>query len=102
MKLSSAFIGTSVAMLIGVSTASAQVKVGVFGPMTGDAAAYGQSLKEGVEIAVKEVNAAGGVLGKKIEIIYGDDTGKPEQAVNVAMRLATRDEVTVMLGSISS
>jgi branched-chain amino acid transport system substrate-binding protein len=102
MKLGSALIGTALGALLSVSPASAQIKIGVFGPFTGDAAAYGQSLREGVEIAVKEQNAAGGVLGQKIEIIYADDAGKPEQAVNSALRLATKDGVLVMLGSISS
>lgn len=102
MKLNTVFIGTALAALISASPVSAQIKIGVFGPMTGDAAAYGQSLREGVEIAAKEQNAAGGVLGQKIEIVYGDDAGKPEQAANVAMRLATKDQVLVMLGSISS
>lgn len=91
-----------VALLFMVSPGSAQIKIGVFGPMTGDAAAYGQSMREGVEIAVKEQNAKGGVLGQQIVVVYGDDAGKPEQAVNVAKRLATRDEVLVLLGSISS
>lgn len=80
----------------------ADIKIGVFGPMSGDAAGYGQSLREGVELAVKAKNEAGGVLGEQIEIVYGDDAGKPEQAVSVAKRLATSDEVLVMLGSVSS
>src|SRR5262245_48161959 len=92
----------AVALLFAVAPGSAQIKIGVFGPMTGDAAAYGQSMREGVEIAVKEQNAKGGVLGQQIVVVYGDDAGKPEQAVNVAKRLATRDEVLVLLGSISS
>jgi branched-chain amino acid transport system substrate-binding protein len=84
-------------------TASADpVKIGVFGPMTGDAAAMGQSLRESVDLAVKEKNAAGGLLGDKIEIVYADDSGKPEEAVNVAKRLISRDEVLLTLGSISS
>jgi branched-chain amino acid transport system substrate-binding protein len=102
MKLSTVFIGTILAALLAASPASAQIKIGVFGPMTGDAATYGLSLKEGVEIALKERNAAGGVLGQKIEVVYGDDTGKPEQAVSVATDLATKDKVLIMLGSISS
>jgi branched-chain amino acid transport system substrate-binding protein len=92
----------AVAVLLEPCPAVAQIKIGVFGPMTGDAAAYGQSMREGVEIAVKEQNAKGGVLGQQIAVVYGDDTGKPEQAVSVAKRLATRDEVLVLLGSISS
>jgi len=105
MKLplsSSLMILGILAVLLGPCPASAQIKLGVFGPMTGDAAAYGQSMREAVEIAVKEQNAKGGVLGQQIAVLYGDDNGKPEQAVSVAKRLATRDEVLVLLGSISS
>jgi branched-chain amino acid transport system substrate-binding protein len=92
----------SVMMLTGLSVAWADIKIGVFGPMTGDAAGYGQSLREVVDLVVKEKNAAGGVIGQKLVPIYGDDAGKPEQAVSVAKRLTTSDEVLVMLGSISS
>lgn len=86
----------------GLGAARADVKIGVFGPMTGDAAGYGQSLREAVDLAVKEKNAAGGLLGQKISPIYGDDAGKPEQAVSVAKRLTGSDEVVILLGSISS
>ena len=89
-------------ILAGASTARADIKIGVFGPMTGDAAGYGQSLREAVDLVVKERNAAGGLLGQKIDVIYGDDAGKPEQAVSVAKRLTASDEVLIMLGSISS
>src|SRR5215207_1542633 len=95
-------LAASAAMLMGFATARADIKIGAFGPMTGDAAGYGQSLREVVDLVVKEKNAAGGVLGQKIVVIYGDDAGKPEQAVNVAKRLTTGDEVLIMLGSISS
>ncbi len=78
------------------------IKVGVFGPMTGDAAAMGASEKEAVELAVKEKNDAGGIRGKKIEVVYGDDAGKPEEAINVAKRLISRDGVLITIGSISS
>jgi branched-chain amino acid transport system substrate-binding protein len=95
-------LGAVAMMLAGVGTAAADVKIGVFGPMTGDAAGYGQSLREAVELMTKERNAAGGLLGQKITPIYGDDAGKPEQAVSVAKRLTASDEVLIMLGSISS
>ncbi|MGZ3361032.1 MAG: ABC transporter substrate-binding protein [Xanthobacteraceae bacterium] len=78
------------------------IKIGVFGPLTGDAAAMGSSEKEAVELAVKEKNDAGGIRGKKVEVVYGDDAGKPEEAVNVAKRLISRDEVLITIGSISS
>src|SRR5882757_10880148 len=84
-------------------TASAQtLKIGVFGPLSGDAAAMGQSEREAVEFAIAEKNAAGGIRGKKVEAIYADDAGKPEEAVNVIKRLISRDEVLINMGSISS
>jgi branched-chain amino acid transport system substrate-binding protein len=92
----------SAMLLAAENVARADIKIGVFGPMTGDAAGYGQSLREVVDLVVKEKNAAGGVLGQKLVPIYGDDAGKPEQAVSVAKRLTSSDEVLVMLGSISS
>src|SRR5882762_3810501 len=95
----------ALALLILAATAqvaSAQIKIGVFGPLSGDNAATGQSEKEGVELAIKEKNDAGGIRGKKVEAIYGDDAGKPEEAVNVAKRLISRDEVLITIGSISS
>src|SRR5215472_2195512 len=56
-------LGAAALILVGASTAHADIKIGVFGPMTGDAAGYGQSLRETVELVVKERNAAGGLLG---------------------------------------
>ena len=100
--LSRILFATTIALLSATAPGEAQIKLGAFGPMTGDAAAYGQSLREGVEIAVKEQNAKGGVLGQQIAVIYGDDAGKPEQAVNVVKRLVNSDQVLVLLGSISS
>ena len=98
----STLVAAAIGTALGVGAARADVKIGVFGPMTGDAAGYGQSLREAVDLVVNETNAAGGVLGQKIVIVYGDDAGKPEQAVSVAKRLTTSDQVLIMLGSISS
>jgi len=94
------------AALVAAGTAQAAfadtVKIGVFGPLTGDAAAMGQSEKDAVELAVKDKNAAGGLLGEQVEIIYADDAGKPEEAVNAVKRLVSRDGVLIAIGSISS
>ena len=68
----------------------------------GDSAAYGKSQRDGIDFAIKQKNAAGGVLGQKIVAIYGDDAGRPEQAVSVAKRLTSSDQVLVLLGSVSS
>ena len=92
------------ALLVGTAAVQAAdtIKIGVFGPLSGDAAAMGQSERDSVEIAVKDRNDAGGIRGKKIEIVYGDDAGKPEEAVNVAKRLISRDGVLMLIGSMSS
>src|SRR3984957_22343 len=78
------------------------IKIGVFGPMTGDAAANGTSEKDAVNLAVQEKNDAGGIRGEKIEPVFADDGGKPEEAVNAVKRLISRDEVLINIGSISS
>ena len=63
---------------------------------------HGASERQAVDLAINEKNAAGGIRGKQIEAIYADDAGKPEEAVNVAKRLTARDNVVIMIGSISS
>jgi len=78
------------------------VKIGAFGPMSGNAAAQGGSIREAVEMVANLKNAAGGVLGRQIEIVIGDDAGKPEEAAVVARRFATRDDVVLAIGSVSS
>lgn len=93
----------AVACLAGGHPAAQEtIKIGVFGPMTGGAAGYGQSEREAIDLAVEELNAGGGLLGKKIEVLYGDDAGKPEQAVSIVKRFITADKVTLIIGGISS
>jgi branched-chain amino acid transport system substrate-binding protein len=99
--------GMSTAAFVGLSPAGwaqsrGPVKIGAFGPMSGNAAAQGQSEREGVEMAVNIKNSAGGLLGRPIEIVIGDDGGRPEEAAVVARRFATRDQVTLAIGSVSS
>jgi len=61
-----------------------EIVVGVAGPMTGELAAFGEQLRRGSEMAVKDINAQGGVLGKQIKLAVGDDQCDPKQAVQVA------------------
>jgi branched-chain amino acid transport system substrate-binding protein len=65
-------------------TASAQIKLGVAGPITGGSAAFGAQLKNGVEQAVADINAAGGILGQRIVLSTGDDRADPKEGVSVA------------------
>ncbi|MEA4892129.1 MAG: ABC transporter substrate-binding protein [Peptococcaceae bacterium] len=78
------------------------VKIGVNFELTGDLASYGQSKLNGVKIALEEINAAGGVLGKQIELVEYDNKGDNAEAVNLATRLMGEDKVPVMMGPVTS
>ncbi len=69
-------------------TATAQVKFGVGGPITGPSAATGAQMKNGVDQAATDTNASGGILGQKIAVSYGDDVSDPKQGVSVANNFA--------------
>ena len=87
-----------------VSPAAAQetIKIGFFAPITGPVAADGTSAKQAVELGLKEVNAAGGIMGKKIELIVYDDRLNPQEAVAIANKLIEKDRVVgVVSGSYS-
>jgi len=84
-----------------VGSAQAQVKFGVAGPLTGGSAAFGAQLKQGVEQAVEDINAAGGILGQKIELEVGDDRGDPKEGVSVANKFAA-DGVKFVIGHFNS
>ncbi|MEP7212965.1 MAG: ABC transporter substrate-binding protein [Acidobacteriota bacterium] len=78
------------------------IKVGVYADLTGQTSSFGQSTKNGVELAVEEINAAGGVNGKKIELIVEDDQGRPEQAKTVVSKLISQDKVQAIIGEVAS
>jgi branched-chain amino acid transport system substrate-binding protein len=95
-------IGTvSAAALLVAGAAHAQVKLGIGGPITGGSAAFGQQLKMGAEQAVADINAAGGVLGKKVSIAIGDDVSDPKQGISVANKFVG-DGVTWVVGHFNS
>lgn len=85
------------------STASGDtIKVGVYGDLTGQTSSFGQSTKNGIQLAVDEINAAGGVNGKKIQLVVEDDQGRPEQAKTVVSKLISTDKVQAVLGEVAS
>lgn len=81
--------------------ASAQVKIAVAGPLTGANAAFGAQLKNGAEQAAADLNAAGGILGQKIELTFGDDVADPKQGVSVANKFVG-DGVKFVIGHFNS
>jgi branched-chain amino acid transport system substrate-binding protein len=88
-------------IVVGAGTATAQVKVGVAGPITGGSAAFGAQLQKGAEQAVKDINAAGGLLGQKIDLIIGDDRADPKEGVSVANKFVG-DGVKFVIGHFNS
>src|SRR5580698_6523695 len=81
--------------------ANAQIKLGVAGPITGANAAFGAQLTNGVQMAVEDINAAGGILGQKIEVEQGDDVSDPKQGVSVANKFVG-DGVKFVIGHFNS
>ncbi len=78
------------------------IRVGVFADLSGTTASFGQSTKNGIELAVEEINNSGGVLGKKIQLFVEDDQGRPEQAKTVVSKLINQDKVQAVLGEVAS
>ena len=78
------------------------IAVGEFGSMTGTTAAFGTSTDKGVQLAIDEINAAGGVLGKKIKIYLEDDQSKPDEVPAVVSKLITQNKVVALLGEVAS
>lgn len=78
------------------------IKVGVYGDLTGQTSSFGQSTKNGIELAVEEINKAGGINGKKVTLVVEDDQGRPEQAKTVISKLINQDKVQAVLGEVAS
>lgn len=82
---------TALAVLIAglpIGASEAKITIGVGGPMTGPEAVLGDELKAGVQQAVEDINAAGGILGETVVLTYGDDRADPKEGVSVANRFA--------------
>jgi len=79
-----------------------EVLLGEVGSLTGAQAAFGISSRNGFDMALQEINAAGGVKGKKLVVRVYDSQGRPEDAAQAATRLITRDKVVLILGEVSS
>lgn len=88
---------------VGCSKADSDtIKIGGVFPLSGPVAVYGIEAKNGIELAIEEINAAGGVNGKMLELVGEDDEGSPEKSVNVYKKLVTKDKVEYIIGSLTS
>jgi branched-chain amino acid transport system substrate-binding protein len=83
--------------------ANGDIVIGMYGSLTGDGASFGQSSKDGTQLAVDEINDAGGLLnGRKFKLLIEDDQSKPEEAASAVTKLITQDKVVAVLGEVAS
>lgn len=96
---------TAVASMLvaaGMAYAADTIKVGLSGPYTGGSSSMGVSMRDGVRLAVSEINKAGGVLGKQIQLVERDDEAKNERGVQIAQELINKEQVVATLGFINT
>jgi branched-chain amino acid transport system substrate-binding protein len=89
-------------LLVGSVAAQEPIKIGVTQPLTGAFAASGNYVAQGAKMAEDHINAAGGVLGRKIQLVIEDNKSNPTEAVATAEKLIGKDKVPVMMGAWSS
>jgi branched-chain amino acid transport system substrate-binding protein len=86
----------------GVASAADPIKIGVSGPFTGGSSPMGVSMRDGVKLAVAEINAAGGVLGQQIQLVERDDEAKNERGVQITQELINKEHVVADVGFINT
>jgi branched-chain amino acid transport system substrate-binding protein len=95
----------AVALLLALTSCAkreAEIKVGEYGSLTGTTATFGTSSKNGIELFVDDLNAQGGIGGKKIHVLVEDDQSKPEEAATAVNKLIAQDGVVAVLGEVAS
>ena len=85
-----------------LSYAADTIKIGLQGPLTGGSSPMGVSMRDGAKLAVTEINAKGGIMGRKIEMIERDDEAKNERGVQIAQELINKEKVVATVGYINS
>jgi branched-chain amino acid transport system substrate-binding protein len=82
--------------------AGGEILIGEYSSLTGSEATFGQSTHDGIMLAVEEINAAGGVHGRKLRVLTEDDQSKPEEAANVVTKLISSSDVLAIIGEVAS
>ena len=88
-------LAAAAVITLSAGAARADIVIATAGPMTGQYAVFGEQMKRGAEMAVKDINAKGGVLGEQLKLEVGDDACDPKQAVAVANQLVNKGVVFV-------
>lgn len=85
-----------------VILAQDEIVIGEYASLTGGSASFGQSSHKGTALAIEEINAAGGVLGKKLKLITEDDQSQAGQPATIARKLISQDKAVAILGEVAS
>ena len=93
---------TLLAAVTGAALAQNPIKVGEFASLTGKEAAFGQSSHKGTLLAIEELNATGGALGRQFELITEDNQSKQGESATIVKKLISRDQVVALLGEVAS
>ena len=88
--------------LSGLACAADPITIGVSGPFTGGSSSMGVSMRDGVRLAVDEINKSGGVIGRQLQIIERDDEAKNERGVQIAQEMINKEKVAATVGFINS
>ena len=95
-------LASAVFAFSGLAFAADPIKIGVSGPFTGGSSSMGVSMRDGVKLAVDEINKSGGVLGRPLQIVERDDEAKNERGVQIAQELINKEKVTATVGFINT
>ena len=95
-------IASAVLSVAGLAVAADPIKIGVTGPFTGGSSSMGVSMRDGVKLAVEEINKSGGVLGRQLQVVERDDEAKNERGVQIAQELINKEKVTATVGYINT
>ena len=95
-------VAAAVMAFAGIAGAAEPIKIGVSGPFTGGSSSMGVSMRDGVKLATEEINKAGGVLGRPLQLIERDDEAKNERGVQIAQELINKEKVVATVGFINT
>ena len=95
-------VAAAVLAFAGIAGAVEPIKIGVSGPFTGGSSSMGVSMRDGVKLAAEEINKAGGVLGRPLQLIERDDEAKNERGVQIAQELINKEKVVATVGFINT
>ncbi|HEY1057994.1 MAG TPA: ABC transporter substrate-binding protein [Limnobacter sp.] len=101
-RLNSFVVACSFAVAASSALAAEPIKIGVSGPFTGGSSSMGVSMRDGVRLAAKEINAKGGILGRQLQLVERDDEAKNERGVQIAQELIEKEKVVATVGFINT